>query len=312
LGIPGDIPDPSLEALGISTVVRANFDNELMLYGYGLSETPLTAGTTIGVTLLWQALRRPLADRVVAVQLVSRSDERLWAASEGQPVDGTYPTSMWWRGEVVREQHDLLIPATIPDGLYELRVTVYDPTSGDSLTVLRWTRRSTGYAMLGLIPVQGRRHTFTIPPDIPVRHEAVIGQVARLLGYSLRLGGQSRARAEVDETLPLRPGETVELTLYWQALGDSQVPYTVFTHLLGPDGQIWGQDDSQPGRGAWPTTGWVAGEVLTDTYTLTLALAAPPGEYAIELGFYDATTGLRLPVAGGGDRVLIGRLHVGP
>jgi hypothetical protein len=38
------------------------------------------------------------------------------------------------------------------------------------------------------------------------------------------------------------------------------------------------------------------GEVIADRYTVTLQADAPPGDYAIEIGLYEATTGERLPV----------------
>jgi len=60
--------------------------------------------------------------------------------------------------------------------------------------------------------------------------------------------------------------------------------------------RLWGQQDSVPGQGAYPTTGWAVGEVVTDRYTVTLQADAPPGDYIIEIGLYNATTGERLPV----------------
>jgi hypothetical protein len=75
-----------------------------------------------------------------------------------------------------------------------------------------------------------------------------------------------------------------------------QVSYTVFTHLLDAKRQIWGQMDSIPLRGEAPTTGWIPGEIITDSYDLVMEPAAPPGSYTVEVGMYDATTGQRLPV----------------
>jgi len=60
------------------------------------------------------------------------------------------------------------------------------------------------------------------------------------------------------------PGDTLTLTLYWRALTEMDEPYTVFTHLLAPDGSMAGQWDSHPVGGAYPTDLWLAGEVVTD------------------------------------------------
>jgi len=94
----------------------------------------------------------------------------------------------------------------------------------------------------------------------------------------------------------VRPGHAIQLTLYWQALHEMSVSYTVFTHLLDAEEGLWGQMDSIPLRGEAPTTSWVSGEVVTDEYEIVVDTDAPPGEYVIEVGMYDASTGERLPV----------------
>jgi hypothetical protein len=53
-----------------------------------------------------------------------------------------------------------------------------------------------------------------------------------------------------------------------------------------------------PGNGTLPTTGWVKGEVIADEYEFTVRPDAPPGEYLIEVGMYDAQTSRRLTVLG--------------
>jgi hypothetical protein len=94
----------------------------------------------------------------------------------------------------------------------------------------------------------------------------------------------------------LQAGEAMHLTLYWRALDEIEVSYTVFVHLLDSENRIWGQHDSVPGNGTLPTTGWVEAEIIADEYELTVKPDAPPGEYLIEVGMYDAQTSHRLHV----------------
>jgi hypothetical protein len=72
--------------------------------------------------------------------------------------------------------------------------------------------------------------------------------------------------------------------------------YTVFTHLLDTQNQIWGQKDNIPVSGNYPTTAWWEGEVVFDAYEIPIKTDAPAGEYRIETGMYDATTGERLSI----------------
>jgi len=87
--------------------------------------------------------------------------------------------------------------------------------------------------------------------------------------------------------------------------------------LLDARNHIWAQRDSVPGNGQVPTNTWVEGEIVTDVYELEVDPSAPPGEYVLEMGMYEAATGQRLPaydVAGErvGERVLSDSITVLP
>ena len=66
-----------------------------------------------------------------------------------------------------------------------------------------------------------------------------------------------------------------------------------------------GYGDSEPGDGAYPTTGWLPGEYLADTHTVAVASEAPPGIYRLAIGLYDPVTGERLRMPDGADQVLL-------
>lgn len=112
---------------------------------------------------------------------------------------------------------------------------------------------------------------------------AILGESIRLLGFDL-------------EPESVRPGDSFSLTLYWEALRKPEGDYTVFTHLLAPSGELFGQRDSQPQDGKYPTYLWDEGEYIRDQYTLTVAPDAPPGAYDIAIGMYTLETLARLPV----------------
>ncbi len=57
----------------------------------------------------------------------------------------------------------------------------------------------------------------------------------------------------------VRPGEIVSVVLHWGYLASTSGNYKVFVHLEGTDGKLWGQVDSQPVHGAFPTRDWTPG-----------------------------------------------------
>jgi len=73
--------------------------------------------------------------------------------------------------------------------------------------------------------------------------------------------------------------------------------------------------DSVPEHGQLPTTAWLPGEIVQDSYELPLKRDLAPGTYQLEVGFYRADTGVRLKASSGNvpaidDGLLIGQLTV--
>ncbi len=94
----------------------------------------------------------------------------------------------------------------------------------------------------------------------------------------------------------IAPGKLLDVTLVWHTDAPVDAAYTVFTHLIGPDGALYGQWDNPPGRGTYPTTQWPPGEQIFDSYQIPVQENAPPGEYRLFVGMYNSASGERLPV----------------
>jgi 4-amino-4-deoxy-L-arabinose transferase-like glycosyltransferase len=269
---------------------EASVAPDIRLLGYDIPTTTLHPGDTLSVALYWKALRSVHGEYVMTVQLNDQHG-RVWAEERGGPVYGTYPTTEWAPGEVLRDWHDLSLDPETPSGGYEL--------------MLRVTERGkvSSEISLGAVEVSGRARQFQIP-EMQHALGVSLGDQVALLGYNLR-------------TDQVHAGETVGLTLYWQALTEIDVSYTVFTHLLDRDDRIWGQQDSMPGGGQLPTTSWIPGEIIEDDYEIEVSGQARAADYLLEIGMYHWATGRRLPVLDGhgapqGDRVLLGTVKIIP
>ena len=111
-----------------------------------------------------------------------------------------------------------------------------------------------------------------------------------------------------------RPGEILYLQLWWTPKeGPPKHRWTVFTHLLDAQGQQVSGKDCEPGCGSYPTTQWREGELIIAEYQIPLPASMSPGEYTLEVGLYDWTTGRRLPLENRtGDAVVLGHIQIGP
>ncbi|MDO8673326.1 MAG: DUF2079 domain-containing protein [Dehalococcoidia bacterium] len=119
-------------------------------------------------------------------------------------------------------------------------------------------------------------------PQKPTR----FGDSIELLGYRLQ---------------PTLSGPGLEVTFYWRALAMPAKPYSVFVHLLSPDGQeLIAQSDSYPMDGLYPTNIWEPGRVVPDTHVNLVKNDLPSTNLRIRVGLYDPYTGARLPITSRG------------
>jgi len=58
------------------------------------------------------------------------------AQDDGQPVDGYYPTSLWGRGEVIRDEHTFHLGEDVAEGEYWIEVGMYILESGQRLPIV--------------------------------------------------------------------------------------------------------------------------------------------------------------------------------
>ena len=144
--------------------------------------------------------------------------------------------------------------------------------------------------------------------DRNYRHEATVGkyelyrpdplqrEVQLPFGSDLALAGWS---LEGLAGTTLEAGRPLTVTVVWQARQAPAAAYTAFAHLVDEAGRGWAGDDHQPYGGLYPATAWAAGEMVRDSFSLTVPADAPPGLYYLQVGWCNPEDGERLPVAGG-------------
>lgn len=265
---------PEPETLNMQHRVGKMLAPGLELLGYDLGAEKIGPGEQLPITLYWRASRTPGADYAISFDAKSVAGKEGGSWQEALAPEH-YPTSQWRAGEMVVSRHQLQMPAYARSGFYVLSLRLVNTASGEEL----------GREILGKMEFVERTRSFETPA---VQHPLGIdlGGLVQLIGYDLPM-------SEVPA------GHTFPLTLYWRALAETRTSYTVFIHVVGPDGVIRGQWDSVPGAGSLPTSGWLKGEVVTDSYQVPLAQDAPPWRYTILVGMYDPDSGERLREVGG-------------
>ncbi len=131
-------------------------------------------------------------------------------------------------------------------------------------------------------------------PACPLTSIQLLGEAAA--EGVVNFDNQLVLRHAMIETPAVERGGSVDVMLEWQALQTIAEDYTVFVHLVGPDGLLHGQVDFYPVKGTLATSHWTPGQVIRDPYTVVVPADAPPGEYTVHVGMYLLATLERLPV----------------
>lgn len=275
-------------------------DGRLQFLGYDLLDDP---DDGVVFRLYWQATA-PLPDDLRLWPLVYDDLGQLPFDPAQVPQIATvwYPPAAWQPGEIiVTETLPQLLPDTFhlalaagppdslsdPARLLEIQAAHTDPPA-------RWrqvgTFRRQGPFLLTQSPAP------TLRPLTAV--EADFADEISLTGFGV---------IESDQPHP----QSLTVLLAWRAHTRPAADYTVFVHLLGPEGQRVAQSDAFP---TWlfpqPTSQWPPGQTVLDRHILLLPGDLPPGRYTLQAGLYDGQTLARLPLAGGDEVVTLTQIEL--
>ncbi len=274
---------PAPEKLSAQHEVEVPF-GPLHLIGYSLDREEAAPGDPFSLTLLWQAREAPEEDLMARLRLLDAEGEEA-ASFDRPPVRDDFPTNRWRAGEIWRGQHHLRLPARLQNGEHRWTLQVCQKNGANCQPV--------GQAVtLGALQVDAPERHWEAPA-LDVEVGTRLGDVATLLGASYE-----------PTNLPVYESTTITVTLVWRAEAEMETSYRVFLHLLGTDGTLAAQSDSEPANWNRPTTGWLPGEIVLDRRVLTVPEIAQPGEYVLQAGMYTLETG-RLSTPEGEDAVTV-------
>jgi hypothetical protein len=119
------------------------------------------------------------------------------------------------------------------------------------------------------------------PVDVGHEDGTQFGEHITLLGYSY-------------ESQAVEPGDVLRFTLFFRASAPAENYWSVFAHLVAPDGTLLAQEDKVPYGGVYPPNRWWPGQIVDDDYEIQIPEEAAPGAYRLQIGMYDWQTGERL------------------
>ncbi len=245
------------------------------LLGVSVAPDVTQKGDTVKAALYWEVLEPPPEDLRAVVRLWTLGN-RLVGQRDTAPAGEVYPPDLWRAGDIIRDVYRIPIETTGP-AMCQVSVKVMRGDPGDSSeTVLGQARSPVALRLQGpLVPPVPSTDTMPYTLDNKVA----------LIGYEV---------TGADSHPDLVEGSTLTVTLYWQALAAMDEDYTVFVHLLGAEGTMYGQGDGPPLDNDYPTSYWLPSEVLRDPHTVVVK-TAPQDDAYLAVGMYRLSDLTRLP-----------------
>lgn len=236
-----------------------------------------TVGQELTIVFRWQTDVAPNSNYRFRLAWIDEDDNPA-AYTPDFPLTAGYPTSAWGAGDSWDGYHIVYVPGSLEMGNYRVVIEWLD----DSGTVIASSDT------MANMHITTPERSFDVPDTIQNPTNLTWDNGIQLLGYDVTVG------------------EGLTITLYWQPQSQINTNLRYFVHVIDTDTRIIAIQDGIPLNWTRPTTGWSPGEVLTDTFTLTV----PPGDYLLRIGWYDPLTNTRVTLPDGSDTAVLGAMEV--
>ncbi len=245
-----------------ATRLDARWNDEILLLAVEMEQKTAVAGEWVWATLYWQTETVPTEAPIIELHALGRGYE-LVGQMRTYHGGGHYPANLWATGQIVADRIGIRLNPTMQTPT-QVRLMLL---SDDDSIFLGQLNTSAAVSL----PVT----------DEPLAH---IGDDILLLQAN-------------PSSIMASPGEVITVTLGWQAVNAPQRPLTAFVHMGDPEQPPVAQMDKPPLAYDYPPEVWQSGDIITDTYTLTIPSDLDNGRYPLQTGMYDSETAVRLPIA---------------
>jgi len=140
--------------LGTSRSIGVTLGQGISLLGGHLVDGEAKPGDVVRLTLRWRGMEETDQNNKVFVHLLGAQNE-LVAQHDSEPVGGSRPTTSWSPGEIIVDNHGVLLPQGIPEGTYRLVAGMYSPVTGKPLAMSEAQGQGVGdHILLGVVEVE--------------------------------------------------------------------------------------------------------------------------------------------------------------
>ncbi|MEA3460186.1 MAG: hypothetical protein U9R11_05900, partial [Chloroflexota bacterium] len=191
---------------------------------------------------------------------------------------GSYLATFQWRGKevvmsgtregrlpLVYSEGDNIVPLLLPPPPSDrAQLTLAVEATGQEVKQEQWVELASGPSEPGMGP-----HFLKVGADF---------------------SGLELTHAHLPRGTTYRPGEVINVTLYWREKAAIEPRPVAFVHILDSKLVKVAQRDMYPANGLYSIVAWHPNEVVTDRHFITLPPTLSPGRYQVVVGLYDSSS----------------------
>jgi hypothetical protein len=113
----------------MQVTVGTSFGDQIELLGYDLRRD-----ATLDVILYWRALREMDISYTTFVHVLDGADQVV-SQVDHVPGGGVFPTTGWLPNEVISDPFVVPLPESMPPAGLQIEVGIYDPVTGERLSI---------------------------------------------------------------------------------------------------------------------------------------------------------------------------------
>jgi 4-amino-4-deoxy-L-arabinose transferase-like glycosyltransferase len=276
-------PQQISSQLAIPNPTNAQFDTFVRLLGYEIEKESVAAGESVNVDLYWEVIGQPPGDYLMFIHMFDEYGTMV-TQRDTHPGLGSFPSSQWEVGDRFIDTVPLHVPETAyTPATAQLSVGLYAPIEGYRLAVTTPDGSLLGdvFALGTVALTSGSGDSATFPNPL-----------VQNFGHEILLAGYEYSQREI------KPGQTLVVNLYWEALQSDLPDYKVQLRLKDDTGEIYETSEHRPLNGQSPTASWRGGDVVLDKQELAIPDAIAPGAYHVQVALIDPDTRERQNIVG--------------
>jgi len=245
----------------------------------------------------WLVLTRPEGFRVRWV--LQDSGGQVVSTASSRPYFNSAQADNWPPGSLIDDAYELALPPGLGAGRYQLLLQLED------------TKDTSALHALGLVDLVGS--PAVVPGQAPT-HTTLLRFADRVLltGYDVRVNQRPVPEGTPGQPIIVLPGESLDYTLYWLALGPIERDYRAQIQIVDVGGKgITGESHVAGAPFSVPTS-WDRYYTRSDDYRIIVPEESAPELYAVQVRVVDPATGALLSVSDSAGRPFDGFVSLRP